>query len=604
MAFVPGDQVLDQDESTIQDPNETPLIPGVGGAAGASGQQGAPGGPVAAQDTQATQSPKEAGFVDVASYLSANRPQATQFSEDVAENLAQSAQQIKGTIGEAGQQYGQAVQERTVNLDEDLLQRALADPSAFVGNQQDFEALQSQRTAKYESPGQFGEQEFYGDVSKEIAEGQRLGQLGESEAGRRELLYSLGTNPTAGQVELDQLLLGGTPEAREKIRGASQQFYGEIPEYLQTETQKAQNLLNQAQQATQQTAQTVQQRLGASQTDLQNQIEQEVAARRADATQRTQNIQKVLENLRNYSPDAIRQLTLDPNRPYMPMIQPEGGGEGAFLNPEQFPELNYQAVQDLGLTRDQLIDMSNELYNLKYGGRWNPQASRVQDIMTASGPEQLYSFDWETLPPGVWPPPVTSNALYNRDIDLNQYLTPLAAENEITAAKVATPDQYADYLALAQLADTTPSYLLPGQEGMAGTAPELLARFDPEAMRQRTADALREQDIAAIRSGVRWIGEDPLEEFDQQWNYWAEPGGWLDRYGGKQDVLSRYYYGHGVGNAEAKARQQAIARAAWRLGKWQGPSMVENVRYGGGRQDIIATPERWAEPIPLPERFT
>jgi len=603
MAYVPGGQTIDEEETTIEDPNAPPVIPGVGGAAGAAGTAGAG---VAVAPAEPTSTPKEAGFVDVASYLSANRPQATQFAGEAAEKLEKSAGEIRGTIEEASGIYGQAVEEGTTRLDEELLARARQDPSAFIQDQPSAQQLEQQRTAQFQSPGAYKEQEFFPSVTQAIEEGQRLGQLGESEAGRRELLYSLGRNPTRGQVELDQLLLGGTPEARERIQAASQQFYGEIPEYLEAEALKGQQLAQTGEDITAQTRQSIQSQLAASQTSLEEAIQQQIEAKRADAARRTENIETVLQNLITYDPS--RMGAGDPSQgPYMPrMIPPEWEHDpaGYFESlKSQYTELTPESIGDLGLSVQELREMSNELYNLKYGGRWDP--SKIPGTQTYGGaPQQLKSYQWETMPP-VWPPPVSTIDLYNRDIDLTQYLTPTVAEQEIRAANVATPEQYADYMALAQMADVAPQMLLPGQEELAGTAPDVLARFDPQAIRQRTADALREQDIEAIRSGVRWIGERPVGEFEEAWENWAGPGGWIERMGyspNAEEALAKMYYGRNPGGGDYHARQQLTAKAAWRLGLWGGPTYGQQRRYRPGGP-YIGIPEIPPGNIPMPERF-
>ena len=231
MAFLPG--VDDEDQQQAFD-EEQPLAPAPGAGAGAGA--GAPGG-VALEPAPPQQDAGDAGFTDTASYLAANRPQAVALSERVGEQLTESGGQIRTDIEQAGQEFGERAAGATISYDEELAQRALSDPSAFIQDPEDLAAFERQREATYQSPGTFEEQEFFPDVQARITEGQRLGQLGETERGRRELLFSMGTNPTAGQVELDQLLIGGTPEARANIQAASQQFYGEIPEYLQSTAQ-------------------------------------------------------------------------------------------------------------------------------------------------------------------------------------------------------------------------------------------------------------------------------------------------------------------------------------------------------------------------------
>ena len=534
MAFLPGDEE-EEGQQAFDEKEVLAPAPGAGAGAGGTG----PGGGVALAEPQQQQSAGE-GFTDTASYLAANRPQAVKLSERVGEQLTESGGKIRTDIEQAGQQFGERAAAGTVRYDEGLVQRAIDDPVSFIQDPGDLAAFEKQRDAAYTSPGKFEEQEFFPDVQQRIEQGQRLGQLGETERGRRELLFSLGTNPTAGQVELDQLLIGGTPEARSNIQAASQQFYGEIPDYLKATSETGAGQLAAGQQETAATKQALYDIMRGEQgaiPTLERDIEQRVGTSRESALQRTGEARSGLDMLDQMSQQQIKDMT-----------------EGGILTDQQ--------LGDIGMTREQAIKTAQDLENLRNSGLYNV-GGVMPGMLSRGGAGQVRGYAGDHL---------TGPEIYGGTLDATQFMTELSPDYEIWKGNVSTPDEFARYQALSQLAAIDPAYLTPDMGQYAGTAPEELADVRYEDLMGRSSAALREADLNAIDQQVAWI-DSPYDEAGIQ--------NWVQN---NPEYIAQSYYGapygnRGYGSDAYRALGQSASRALQRQGYWGGPTPEQTAQY-------------------------
>lgn len=163
-------------------------------------------------------------FVDVASYLQANKPQAKETASRVAGKLTEEEQGIRSGIQSATDAYKTKVGEGSVTLDDDLIGRAAAAPESFVKNNDDLQKFFKQRDATYTGPGSYDESPEFVSLLERVKSGQEKAKSIDTSEGRKSYLYGIGKNPTAGVVSLDDLLIGGDPDARKMMTDAAQPF--------------------------------------------------------------------------------------------------------------------------------------------------------------------------------------------------------------------------------------------------------------------------------------------------------------------------------------------------------------------------------------------
>ncbi len=211
-----------KDEDQL-DENGQPIAGTGGGLLLTAPGQGSAAGPTAGGDFRSPQAAGFSGFTDINAYLDANRDQTADLSKKVAGKLAEEEQGVRSDINTAGQTAESAINANAVRPDEELVGRAVQNPSAFLKNQSDVSALTKMRDGAYSGPAGIDD-ESAASLKNRISEAQRKAKGIDTEAGREELLRSLGTNPSKGVVTLDNLLLGADPNSRQTLAAATSPF--------------------------------------------------------------------------------------------------------------------------------------------------------------------------------------------------------------------------------------------------------------------------------------------------------------------------------------------------------------------------------------------
>lgn len=224
MAYVPTDPNLLDDEERRKREEEQQINAGTSapGDTGEGAVDAGPGGDTAAG--------AQGNFTPINAYLDANRAQAADLSGKIAGKLTEEEQKVRGEIGQAGEEAQGQIAGSRVTADEGLVNRALENPTEFVKSQADLDAFKKQRDANYTGPTGLAETRT-ADLQAKVREAQRRAGLVDSEQGRSELLRTYGTNPTEGQIMLDQLLLGADPNSRQTLTAAANPFQS-LDEYL------------------------------------------------------------------------------------------------------------------------------------------------------------------------------------------------------------------------------------------------------------------------------------------------------------------------------------------------------------------------------------
>lgn len=281
----------DKSDSTTADSSTTPPATSGGGGSGivSSGTQSSAGAAPAASGK-----PTSSGsWVNLNSYLDANKDQGTDVGNTIAGSVDTLANTAQDSVNNLGSGFNQAVAQNTVNADSNAVQGAISGAQNLKDGQaldpDSLAAFNAQKNATYSGPTDVTAFAGYGDTNNAVNNANTAVQQTGSEAGRNTLLQNQYQNSSAngynqGENNLDQLLLENSPGAQAALQPLQSKWAN-----LNTalgDTVTAGNAAAQAGQAT--TAQTAQsagdaatQAQQAYEQNLTSQEQQALAARNA-----------------------------------------------------------------------------------------------------------------------------------------------------------------------------------------------------------------------------------------------------------------------------------------------------------------------------------
>ncbi len=244
------------------------LPPQAGGSAGQGGN-GAPSG----GGTPGVGTPTQFGSnaSKLSDYLTANQDQVQGMANQIAGNIGTQYNTVKGGIDQAGQQFGQQVQNSYTPNDPTLLQQVKDNPVQAASNPGNVSSFQKLLNDTYSGPSSFEGSQQYGGVQQKVTDAMQQAKLLGTYPGLSAYLQSnVETNPTPGQNTLDTALLQSSQPAFQTVQSAAAPFAG-LQDYL-TQLSGSQNqMVQRAQQeapAAQQAAQSTLQ--GLTQPLIQN----------------------------------------------------------------------------------------------------------------------------------------------------------------------------------------------------------------------------------------------------------------------------------------------------------------------------------------------
>ena len=162
------------------------------------------------------------GFTNLNDYLNANQAGATNLGNQVAGRITNAVNEGAGGINSAAQNFGSQVNQGTENYDAGLVGQAISSPNDFLNNSPDLEKLTSMRTGTYTGPTTWAGSGSDQSALTAEQQAQQTAALGQTGAGRSELLQQGAATPyTRGQVSLDQGLLQNTQPAINNVINAS-----------------------------------------------------------------------------------------------------------------------------------------------------------------------------------------------------------------------------------------------------------------------------------------------------------------------------------------------------------------------------------------------
>lgn len=213
-------------------------------------------------------------FTDVRSFLEANRPQAQELAKNVGTKIKSEAEGAQKAIQETGEKYKSDIEKGAIRTEpvKGLIQEAAMTPEEVLKRQQDVAKLSTVRTGQFTGPKAVSSADTAA-LQRQAQEAQRKAALTETQMGREELLGLTGGKSTKGGLQLDQLLLSQTPEARAALEEAGQASKG-LTGALESTLGDVSQFANQAEQETAATKALFGETFGNAKTEFQKQLDE------------------------------------------------------------------------------------------------------------------------------------------------------------------------------------------------------------------------------------------------------------------------------------------------------------------------------------------
>lgn len=346
------DQALNPSASQqAQQQSQSQQAPPSTSAGGAGVASTGGGGAGAAAAAASAPKPSSSGsWTNLDSYLNANSDQATQIGQQIAGSINNVGNQAQNDISNLGSNFNSAVNQNTVNQNPDAINQAVSDASSLTAGQNlsaaDQQAFNGQANASYSGPTDVTSFNGYNQAQQEVNAANQKAQETQSEAGRGTLLNDQFQNSsqygyTAGENNLDQLLLENSPGAQSALQPLPQQWGG-LTGALNNDVTTGSAAAQKAIATNQATAAAAQDVLGTATTNFQNQMNTGLAnLQKTDIDSYNQILTDMQNN--NLSPADYAALGLDPNQH---IYGPSGTFLPTYLNQGPAPTLQSYATAD------------------------------------------------------------------------------------------------------------------------------------------------------------------------------------------------------------------------------------------------------------------
>lgn len=432
------------DEANPNQQGQQPTTGGAGGATGSGGQGQGGSSSVAApvSNIQQNAAPQNGqGYTDVGSYLDANKSGSQQLGNQVASNLTNQYNTTKSGIDQSANDLINSVNQGYTQGNDQLIQQVAANPTAAASDPNQTAAFQSQLNDTYTGPSNWAD---LGTQQGKVADAQQNANLVNTPGGLNVLTQQV-EQPEASQGvnQLDTLLLGGSPDALNTVKAASDPF-STLTDYLNTQNTNANNAISAGQTAAQTASQNALNAFTGANgtlTNLNNTVNNTASTGLTNAQKQYTDLMNILNGVGNDQnlQSAINGITSQSGNTAQARqaITDAQAKENNTLSADQ--------LASLGLTQDQ----------------WNNIISGEQKLATptfVSSPFQGNGSAWTQA----------------GQVPLSQFINGAApTANNINASTVATPDQYAQMSAIEQLlGGKTPqgNALNPLNSALAGSA--------------------------------------------------------------------------------------------------------------------------------------
>lgn len=355
MAFV--------DEENL-DPNAP--APSGGGSTLISGQGGSSSNrPTGAAPT----SPDAPGgmpgnFVGIQQYINANKPQSQQLANNVAGYVNDLGNTARSTQQSSGEQFQQAVDQNTVDLNKDLYSKAQSNPDQVASDAAQKSEFQKMYNANYAGPSSFESSDFYKPAQTSTKAATDAASLIGTPEGQKQVVSNFQkssagySNP--GALTFDSLLLQGAPNARDTLSNAASN-QKDLQANLDALASEKNLAAKNAATTTNATGQTVRGTFGNEQlqTAIQNALIKKASDAQTAASSTGQSVIEKLNKGQQLSPDELTSIGLNPQKvsqiyegektlpnitPYISVGNPSINAQN-IATPEDYAR--YQALNEL-----------------------------------------------------------------------------------------------------------------------------------------------------------------------------------------------------------------------------------------------------------------
>lgn len=220
------DQALQGTQNQLDKSDSTILPPVNSGGGGGDGIVSSGTAASSAAPTGSGKPTSSGSWVNLNSYLDANKDQGAQVGQTIAGTVEDLGNKAQTSIDTLGTNFNAAVQNNSVKQDQDAVNNAISGAQGLKAGQSlddnTFNAFQAQKNATYGGPTDVTGFDGYTDAQKNVnTASTAVGQTG-SEAGRNVLLQNQYKNSSVngynqGENNLDQLLLENSPGAQEAL---------------------------------------------------------------------------------------------------------------------------------------------------------------------------------------------------------------------------------------------------------------------------------------------------------------------------------------------------------------------------------------------------
>lgn len=195
-------------------------------------------------------------FGTIQDYFKASKQQGDALGQQFASRLDTERQQQQQQIGEAAESAKGKVQSGIVGYDQDLITRAVTDPTKVAGDEGDFSKFMQQWDASYKGPQSFEQTEDYEKAAKAAGAAKAKAEQVGTAGGRQELLRTDFGVQSAGGRGLDEALIQqsssfGDVGQKAKELSSLQDYLSGKSQEVGTEAQKAKETTEETKQKTQ-----------------------------------------------------------------------------------------------------------------------------------------------------------------------------------------------------------------------------------------------------------------------------------------------------------------------------------------------------------------
>lgn len=441
------DDISDEERKKLEEGQQAAGGGPESGAAGGSSLLG--GGGTAALSSGDAATPSSSGWTNLRSYLDANKEQGADLSGRVAGAITEKGGAAASAVSGGVTDYQNKLDAAQPGDVSGMLSTINSDPSAFASNPDNVARFKSLRSGIFNGPEAFDLQPNYAELAQKATEASDLGKTAQSQGGQRELIRNLSPNQTAGQLDLNQLLVSGEPTARDTISKAAEPF-ANLRSQFDSQVNAAKASRDKAMADTTAAAGKINTEFVAptikSAQDLEGSINQRAMDASADASKKNKAIADLKAHPQSLAPDEES------------MFFPIGRPADQYNRQALFDRLiqhNWTAYAD---NDQRAIDYTNGLVDYLLGNnpgfspggaarQYYDKGTNKQDLLNQYKQDPFTGADW-----------------------FNQFFSGTAeSQGDPTAAGVSTPEETSRLLALQKMIDELSPYFTDDDLSKAGT---------------------------------------------------------------------------------------------------------------------------------------